>query len=79
MHHVMGDWYFDGVRTYLQLDADGKRTSKIYAEYVADPVLLWQSKAQQAGVDMDSDAGRQLRPSSLVFALWEHRNANFNG
>lgn len=72
-----GDWHYEeGV--YTCINANGKKISKIYAEYLPDPVKIWQSKALAAGVDTGSMEGERLRPSNVVFKLWEHKNANVN-
>ena len=72
-----GEWFFDGDKTYF-LFKDGQRLTKIYAEYIADPVKLWQSKAELAGIDVQSEAAKKLRPSESIFKLWDHAYANRN-
>lgn len=74
-----GDWHFDGEKTYWCLDKAGKPVGKIYAEYVPDPVQLWESKCVQLEVNRESQAGKLLRPSNVTWKLWEHKNnAEFN-
>lgn len=75
---ISGNWYFDGARTYWCLDSDKKPVGKLYAEYVPDPVKIWQAKCEQAGVTTDSPIGKRLKPTQTVFKLWEHHYGHTN-
>ena len=43
-----GDWYFDGDKTYWCLNKKKEPVGKIYAEYIPDPIKLWQEKCSQS-------------------------------
>ncbi len=73
-----GDWHFDGDKTYWCINAEGEKIGKIYAEYIPDPILLWQSKCEAAGISMTSPAAKALKSNEVIYKLWEHRNANSN-
>jgi len=70
-----GDWYFDG-KIYLCIDLGGNTIGSMYAEYIPDPVLLWQSKCEAAGVHISSFEAKNLKSNDVVYKLWEHKNAN---
>ena len=73
-----GDWHFDGDKTYWCLDADSKPVGKIYAEYLADPIKLWQEKCRSIGIETtDTEAGA-FKTSQVATKLWEHNYANTN-
>ena len=71
-----GDWYFDGDKTYWCINAKGEKIGKIHAEYIPDPVLLWQSKCEAAGLHISEPRAKQLKSNDVVYKLWEHKNAN---
>lgn len=73
-----GDWYFDGNKVYWCVNSDGQKVGKIYAEYIPDPVLLWQSKCASAGIHMSSLEAKALKSNDVVYKLWEHKHANAN-
>ena len=76
VNDTVGKWYFDGDRTYLCTDGAGKVLRKIYKEYIPDPIGLWLERCKEAGIDKNSDAGKQLKASPITVKLWEHANAN---
>lgn len=68
-----GDWYFDGDKTYLCINREGKTIGKMFAEYIPDPMKLWESKCNAAGIDISSLAAKKLKSSEVVYKLWEHK------
>lgn len=73
-----GDWHFDGDKTYLCLNANGDVVGRMAAEYVPDPIMLWQGKCAAAGIHISSPEAKLLRSNEVVYKLWEHKNANAN-
>lgn len=71
---IGGAWYYeDGV--YWCINANGDRVGKIAAEYIPDPVKLWQSKCDAAGVHISSPDAKKLKSNEVIYKLWEY-NAN---
>jgi len=73
-----GDWHFDGDKTYWCINSDDEKIGMIFAEYIPDPVLMWQSKCEAAGVHISSPEARILKSSETIYKLWEHKNANIH-
>lgn len=67
-----GTWFFDGDKTYWCKDMKGNVVGKLYKQYIPDPVKLWESKAQAAGVNVRSHEAKILKPNAVVYKLWEH-------
>ncbi len=68
-----GDWHFNGDKTYLCIDANGSIVGNISAEYIPDPILLWQSKCDAAGLHISSLEAKALKSNDVVYKLWEHK------
>lgn len=75
---IGGKWFFDGGKTYFCKNKQDVVVGKIYAEYVPDPVGIWKSKCEAAGIEFNSQAAQDLKPNDVVFKLWEHKRAKFN-
>lgn len=73
-----GDWHFDGDKTYYCLNKSGDKIGKMPAEYIPDPVLLWQSKCEAASLHISDPNAKLLKSSDVIYKLWEHKNANAN-
>jgi hypothetical protein len=72
---IGGDWHFDGDKTYLCINAKGDEIGKIFAEYIPDPVLLWQSKCDAAGIHISDARAKVLKSNEVIYKLWNHKNA----
>ena len=70
-----GDWHYN-TGMYLCINANGEMVGRISAEYIPDPVLLWQSKCEAAGIHISSLEAKALKSNDVVYKLWEHKNAN---
>lgn len=73
-----GDWHFDGDKTYWCLNTDGKQVGKIYAEYLPDPIKLWQEKCKVADIKTSNPKANLFKTSVVATKLWEHHYANTN-
>lgn len=73
-----GDWCFDGDKTYWCLDKNKEVVGKIYAEYIPDPIKLWQEKCKMAGIETSSIEAKVFKTSKVATKLWEHSYADIN-
>ncbi len=67
-----GDWYYVGNGMYHCLTAKKELTGKIAAQYVPDPIKLWASKCEQAGITTSDHSAKVLKSNPVVCKLWEH-------
>jgi len=74
-----GIWYYNDEKgRYICLDANGDKLATIKPEYIPDPLIIWDNKCKSANVTKESNEGVLLRPSNVVYKLWEHKYANFD-
>lgn len=73
-----GAWFFDGNKTYVFINDNGNREGRIFANQLTNPSALWMAKCKRANVSMQSKEAMNLKPSEVVYKLWEHNDAKSN-
>lgn len=70
-----GDWYYVGDDMYHCIDKNGKIVGKIKKEYIPDPNDIWFKRCKEQELSTACFASKALKPSRVVYDLWEHANA----
>ena len=69
------DWSFSPTEQRYYSFRGGVVNSRIRGVNLPDPQVLFVERCNVAGLDRDSEAAKQLRPTQDTIMLWEHWKA----